>query len=104
MKDQEKISILTKALERIANQKDSVLAPPLIAAHALLQITDTVPIGKVFEIDKIYISKLQTAEKFLLKEIVYKNDRKTVDHFKGIWIGRKHLGICPLGADRLINE
>lgn len=102
MKDQEKISILTKALYNILLQEEVKSAK--IANEALNEIITKPVQSKEYRINQIYTSKLQTAEKFLLKEIVYKNDRKTVDHFKGIWIGRKHLGICPLGADRLINE
>jgi len=69
-----------------------------------------------FEIDKVYTTKMQTKDKFLLKEIIWSKqsvvdeetgDKKKVEvisGFKGVFIGKEHLGICPLGGDRLIPE
>jgi len=102
MKDQDKIDILTKGLYNILLQED--VKCKNIANEALNKIQVKKVLSNKYEINKIYITKLQTGWEFLLKEIVYKNNKSNIDHFKGIWIGREHLGICPLGADRLINE
>lgn len=58
------------------------------------------------EIDKIYETKFQTGEKFLLKEIVtvVKNKETKISMLKGIYVNTPHLGICPLNVDRLIPE
>jgi len=56
-----------------------------------------------YEIDKIYTTKFATGWKFLLKVIETDSKGKIVG-FKGIYEDKKYLGLCPLGADRLINE
>lgn len=54
-----------------------------------------------FEVDKTYITKFQTKEMFLIKEItIDKNNKQT--GIKGIYKNSKHLGICSLSIERLI--
>ena len=52
-----------------------------------------------FEIDRVYTTKFQTKDQFLLKNIMLSGHM-----VKGIYIGSEHLGICGLGIDRLIPE
>jgi len=54
------------------------------------------------EIGNTYETKFATKEKFLLKNIV-KNDKGVITSLEGIYINRAHLGICPIGADRLVQ-
>jgi len=54
-------------------------------------------------IDKVYKTKFQTGDMFLLKNVVTTKEGKIV-RFDGIYVKSPHLGICPIGADRLINE
>ena len=58
------------------------------------------------EVGKVYKTKFQTQELFELKEIIYKpNDvENKIIGLKGVYINKPHLGICPLGADRLQPE
>lgn len=58
-----------------------------------------------FEIGKIYNTKFQTGDKFLIKEIKFRpHSKHTPLYFNGIYVGREHLGICLLNADRLISK
>jgi hypothetical protein len=62
-----------------------------------------------FEIDKVYQTKFATGEKVLLKRIDVnmgniKFGVKGNIKFGVIYENAKHLGICPLGADRLIAD
>jgi hypothetical protein len=71
---------------------------------------ETIPITKAlpFEIDKVYQTKFATKATFLLKEIVWRPSKKDEEpkifEFRGLYIGKEHIGICPLGPDRLIPE
>ena len=53
-----------------------------------------------FEVDRTYTTKFQTKEKFLVKEIILNKGERVIG-FKGIYEKSPHLGLCPLGADRL---
>ena len=60
-----------------------------------------------FEIGKVYITKMQTKNEFLLKEILWGviQKEKVIIGFKGILLNRPHLGIVPIyGGDRLVPE
>lgn len=56
-----------------------------------------------FEIEKIYVTKFQTSEKVILKRIDF-NKKGEVIGLGVIYENSPHLGICPLGADRLITD
>lgn len=56
-----------------------------------------------FEINKIYETKFQTKEKFLVKNIIY-NKKGEIARFEGIYENNPALGLCPLNADRLVPE
>lgn len=56
---------------------------------------------KTFEIDKVYKTKFATGDEFLIKEVVLKANKKDIDYFKGYYVGKEHIGICPLNFDRL---
>jgi len=56
-----------------------------------------------FEIDKVYKTKFQTGEKVTLKKIDTNKDGKIIG-FGVIYENVKHLGVCSLGADRLIAD
>ena len=51
---------------------------------------------------KRYQTKFQTGDWVTLKEIIYHKGK--IVGLKVIYEGKEHLGICPLGADRLIQE
>lgn len=55
------------------------------------------------EVEKTYMTKFSTGERFLLKKIKYDGKGRLVG-FDGIYESCPHLGICPLGAGRLIPE
>lgn len=55
-----------------------------------------------FELDKVYQTRFQTKEKFLLKRIVWNKER--IFRFEGIFESSPNLGIVPLGSDRLIAD
>ena len=63
-----------------------------------------------FEEGKRYTTKFATGEKFLLKKVIWgkvKIKGEIVDrilNFEGIYEDYQHLGICPLGGDRLIAD
>lgn len=52
-----------------------------------------------FVLNRVYTTKMQTKDQFLLKEIMSNGHM-----VKGIYVGCEHLGICALGIDRLIPE
>ena len=56
-----------------------------------------------FEIGKTYVTKFQTGEKFTLTNIKY-NSKGIRIGFDGIYENCPHLGVCPIGPDRLIPE
>jgi len=62
------------------------------------------------EIGKRYQTKFATGDFVTLHDIVYheqKVDGKMVRRVVGLKVvyeGKEHLGVCPLGADRLIQE
>lgn len=59
---------------------------------------------------KIYSTKFATGELFLLKEIIYSENKingissKRLTGLKGVYQNSPHLGICPISPDRLIPE
>lgn len=53
--------------------------------------------------DKVYKTKFQTGDMFQLKKVVQNKDGKII-RFDGIYVKSPHLGICPIGADRLVND
>lgn len=55
------------------------------------------------EVDKTYITKMSTADKFLVKRITNNKDGKPVQ-VHGIYEKYPHLGECPLNVERLIAE
>ena len=57
-----------------------------------------------FEEEQTYQTKFQTGEKFLIKEIVWNNQKTKIITFKGIFEDHPHSGICPLNADRLVPD
>jgi hypothetical protein len=63
---------------------------------------------KPFQINKTYQTKWVTNQKFTIKEIKYKYDKdlkkETPYYFNGVFVGKEHLGNCPLNIDRLIQE
>ena len=85
-------------MEQILEQ-DYLAAKELIKLYEKQQIKEPPP----YVIDKVYKTKFATREEFLLKEVQYTPQGK-IYQFKGIYQNHKELGICPLGADRLINE
>jgi len=57
------------------------------------------------KVGETYVSKMQTAEKFTITEIVMKKEKgKTheIHQLMGIWEKSPHLGACPIGAERLL--
>lgn len=57
------------------------------------------------KVGETYISKMQTAEKFTITEIVMKKEKGNtheIYQLMGIWEKSPQLGACPIGADRLI--
>jgi hypothetical protein len=60
-----------------------------------------------FEIGKKYKTRFATGESFTLTNIVISKESKNkgeIIGFEGIYEKCPHLGICPLGAGRLIPE
>lgn len=57
-----------------------------------------------WQIDKVYKTKFATGENFLVKEIIMTPCKGKIIEFRGIYERHPHLGICPLGTDRLIYE
>lgn len=58
-----------------------------------------------FEEGKTYQTKFATGEKFLLKKIIWTKGKKPkIYGFEGIYENSSHLGICPLGENRLIVD
>lgn len=55
-----------------------------------------------FEEGKVYRTKFQTGERFLIKEIIKNKDK--IIGFKGIYESTPQLGVCPLNSDRLVAE
>lgn len=55
----------------------------------------------MYQVNQTYKTKFATGEEFLLKEILYSGAK--IIGFQGIYPNRPHLGVCPLGADRLID-
>lgn len=55
-----------------------------------------------FETQRKYKTKLATGEEFFLVNVVWKNER--ILWFEGYWADHMHVGICPLGPDRLIPD
>ena len=51
---------------------------------------------------KSYPTRFQTGETFLLKKIIWNNDKMV--KLEGIYEKYPHLGICPIGVDRLISD
>jgi len=49
---------------------------------------------------KVYMTRFQVPEPFLLTDISY-NKNKEVTGLRGVYQNSPHLGVCPLGADRL---
>ena len=61
---------------------------------------------KPFKVGEIYQTKGQVSEEFKITEIKTKiKDGKTVPYyFKGYYLEREHLGICPINAEQLIQK
>jgi len=61
---------------------------------------------KPFRVGEIYQTKGQVSEPFKIAEIKTKiKEGKTVPYyFNGIYLNRKHLGICPINAEQLIQK
>lgn len=55
------------------------------------------------EVDKIYKTKYQTGDMFLVKLIEH-NIKGKVIGYRGIYQSYQHLGIVPISIDRLIPE
>lgn len=56
-----------------------------------------------YEEGKVYKTKFQTGESFLLKKVVTAKDGKII-RFDGIYLSSPDIGVCPLGSDRLIAD
>lgn len=54
------------------------------------------------EVDKTYVTKLSTQEKFTVKEITY--NKKGEPIIQGIYESVPHLGICPFDVNRLVLD
>ena len=54
------------------------------------------------EVDKTYMTKLSTQEKFTVKEITY--NKKGEPIIRGIYESSPHLGLCPFEVNRLILD
>lgn len=54
------------------------------------------------EVDKTYVTKLSTQEKFTVKEITY--NKKGEPIIRGIYESAPHLGLCPFEVNRLILD
>ena len=58
-----------------------------------------------FKVGETYVTKMQTAEKFTITEIVMKKDKDKTNEIHilhGIWDKTPHLGVCPIFPERLI--
>ncbi len=61
-------------------------------------------------IDKVYRTKFQTGDLFLVKKLIsikFKSGNYSVDkviRVEGYYVGKEHIGICPLDAERLITD
>lgn len=55
---------------------------------------------------KVYTTKFQTGDKFKIEKIIRKviNGTDKIIRIDGYYIGREHLGICPLPLERLLVE
>lgn len=57
-----------------------------------------------FEVGKKYTTKFQTRERFTISRIIFLPKTNRITGFEGIYETKPHLGICPLGSDRLIPD
>lgn len=57
---------------------------------------------------KIYKTRFATGDLFLVEKIIkvktYSNLPEKIIRFDGLYVGKEHIGICPLAVDRLIPE
>jgi hypothetical protein len=64
-----------------------------------------VEVGKTYQ-TKICASWFFTVTKIIQEKRVYKGKTSygAIKGFEGIYVGSEHLGVCPIGPDRLIQE
>lgn len=51
---------------------------------------------------KTYKTRFATGDLFFVQKVVI--TKSIVIRFDGLYVGKEHIGVCPLGADRLIPE
>jgi hypothetical protein len=56
------------------------------------------------EVGKTYKTKFSTGEEFTVEKIIRTPGSGKILYFEGLYESSKHLGTCPIGADRLISE
>lgn len=54
------------------------------------------------EVGKTYRTKFQTGEMFTVTKIVEKSGK--ILWFEGIYADHSHIGVCPIGNERLLSE
>lgn len=52
---------------------------------------------------KVYATKFQTGEKFKVEKVIKKviNNIEKIIRVDGYYVGREHIGLCPLPHERL---
>lgn len=56
------------------------------------------------EIDKVYVTKFATGEKFTVKQIILNKKTQIPMYVVGIYENSPNIGLCTLPIERLIHE